>query len=75
MRTEQGYNTNPLVGDTQAETLSNCQDFLEHMQRAAEELGYGHHVNVALVRGAIGHEMAKAARAYRAGNVVEQPAR
>lgn len=61
----QGFNTNPLVGLTQEETLSNCQEFLEHMQQACEDLGYGHHVNMSLLRGAIGHELAKVSRQER----------
>lgn len=58
----QGYNVNPLVGLTREETLSNCQEFLEHMQNNAEDLPYGHSVNVQLLRGALGHELAQVAK-------------
>lgn len=58
----QGYNVNPLVGLTREETLSNCQEFLEHIQNTSEDLPYGHHVNVQLLRGALGHELAEVAK-------------
>lgn len=59
---QNSYNTNPLVGLTQHETLSNCDEFLAHMMQAAEDLGYGHHVNMQLLRGALGHELAEVAK-------------
>lgn len=57
-----GYNVNPLVGLTREETLSNCQEFLDHMAQTGEDLPYGHSVNVQLLRGALGHELAQVAK-------------
>lgn len=58
----QGYNVNPLVGLTREETLSNCDEFLAHMLQTGEDLPYGQHVNFQLLRGALGHELAAAAK-------------
>lgn len=61
MGQKQGYNTNPLVGLTREETLTNCLDQLEFLQQAGEELHPGYHTNFALLRGALGHELAQVA--------------
>lgn len=60
MGTQQGFNVNPLVGSTREDTLNNCLEQLDFLQQAGEELHCGYHVNFALLRDALGHELAQA---------------
>jgi len=58
----QGYNVNPLVGLTREETLSNCLEQVEYLQQSSEGMHQGYHVNLMLIRGALGHELVEASK-------------
>lgn len=70
MRQKTGFNKNPLVGDTQTDTLENCVELLDFLQQRADDMHSGWNVNFALIRDALGHTMGQAAvetAAFRLG--------
>ncbi|HCL24265.1 MAG TPA: hypothetical protein DHW46_11840 [Halomonas sp.] len=60
--TTQGYQVNPLVGVSAEETLANCLEHLEYLALTCEGMHQGFSTNIAFIRGALGHELAEAAK-------------
>lgn len=58
----QGYQANPLVGVSAEETLTNCLEHLEYLALTCEGMHQGFSTNIAFIRGALGHELAEAAK-------------
>ena len=57
MTKKQGYNKNPLVGQTQQDTLENCVELLDFLQQRADDMHSGWGMNFALIRDGLGHAM------------------
>lgn len=57
----QRYNKNPLVGQTQKDTLENCVELLDFLQDRGGDMHSGWNMNFALIRDGLGHAMGQAA--------------